>query len=1140
MRLSRRFRRVDESGAYALTDVLSELERRGPAKNVFRFAAFAATDVLKAVDEIGVEESTSEWFTTVGEQVAARAQLIGRMHAELGADVVVALARAKGAERADGAAAAVAATDARRGADAGMSARPLAALASTAGKHAEATQAAHAATGDERTAVRAFARPGAARVASWVEMHEQLSAASAAARSGRAADLAIAAILQLKLGPGTDGAQDGMSDACDASTGGAEAAAADGHEGGSDDLPCASALHHAHGVDKAAAAPAVEEDGEDAAMLAARDNTDATEAAEALDALLRALAADMDLAAPSPAPVAGPSAVAGDRAAGASTMEASGGEAYRDAREAGVGLRALLEWAEPDDVRDADERLARVRTTAADGYARTAELGVADSQAERRATMRIDDGVGVRTDEWCAPSLPPGEACVDPHGDERMAHGEAEAGGKEGATRVEPTGDGQRATSKDDAPHCTGAATLVTDSLPPFLQGLPMSELHALVPRNDEPLARFDAACERSLAEHRERNFAAANGDEDGVGNYGFAGLDLERLDFTRGVGDDDADARPSQFDEDDAQPRQQLRDVSAHLPSSERAVQQHRGTSAQLLEGGAGLAGGIVSLFTPRFAPLAHAPPRVGGAAASRTRAGKSALASSAGKLLLEPFCFRRRADADAAQLAKLGGSHAEQRAARQKLAGRPHVSLDTDSVDGLMHSISVHLPRLASRTARPDATSAAAARAGGSSVGCGGPFDESVYLYSSQGGRPLNLATLVVGAVEGIFDSPGLSVAGLRAEEEAVFDDCGGMEALREVGEDEMLMAGSAGVAAGEHGADASSCGEQAAWCSGGAHEEGVGSGGAGNTAPLPVGVAPLLSTPALTRGRAEVGVGHSDAMAPDGGSARGAVDGLRGSVAPGSERFDDWGGNDDVQAQHRTPAGGLHATHVRFTSPPIPTHLVQRGGGAAVEHAGAMGVSTKLPTVKELSAALLWKVVAHWRSTDSTASLDAVGAHAPVFPAVLQHPRDTGATDAGADGRAGGDAPTSAPALELGTLADEAAVRAAVKPDEARQRALRARQLVAACFLAATVNSAAQHDAAGGNSDGLDAAQSGGASLDDRAHGKGIGGRGRVPAWLGEAHLSALPRGVQIRLMQEEGTAPARVEILLEPSAQVRERM
>ncbi|KAJ1616740.1 hypothetical protein T492DRAFT_850612, partial [Pavlovales sp. CCMP2436] len=73
VRLSKRFRRVDETGSYTLTDVQSELEKRGRKQTPFRFASWAARGVLEAVHDAGQAEGGFDWFSNVSEQGGKRA-----------------------------------------------------------------------------------------------------------------------------------------------------------------------------------------------------------------------------------------------------------------------------------------------------------------------------------------------------------------------------------------------------------------------------------------------------------------------------------------------------------------------------------------------------------------------------------------------------------------------------------------------------------------------------------------------------------------------------------------------------------------------------------------------------------------------------------------------------------------------------------------------------------------------------------------------------------------------------------------------------------------------------------------------------------------------------------------------------------
>lgn len=102
--LSRRFRRVGDDGQYALTDVRSELDKRGK-KAPFRFAAWAAQPVLDDVDgdepaDDGAQRN-ADWFERAGDQVTVRSQLIQCMQSELANDTSAAVARAKKPSTAD-------------------------------------------------------------------------------------------------------------------------------------------------------------------------------------------------------------------------------------------------------------------------------------------------------------------------------------------------------------------------------------------------------------------------------------------------------------------------------------------------------------------------------------------------------------------------------------------------------------------------------------------------------------------------------------------------------------------------------------------------------------------------------------------------------------------------------------------------------------------------------------------------------------------------------------------------------------------------------------------------------------------------------------------------------------------------------
>lgn len=930
MRLSKRFRRVDESGAYALTDVVSELQRRGPSKmkDAFRFALWAATRVLEAVDEeLGAEESTHEWFATVGEQVAARAQLIGCMQTELRSDVGVAVARAKG-KGADGAQRGAEAAAGTRGAAAAALEPPAA--ASRAGKRAAPADAAHADPAD--------ATPGVHRVARWSAVHEKLRQAAEAGQPAHAgADAAaIAAILGLK----------------------AEVIAKLG---------------------------------------ALRDESAGAASAPVLP-------------------------VAAEQPDDGGTPAASARDSGSDGEGSGVGDFAC---AESEALGALEALLSTLAPAGAEGRLRTRFEALEEEEEDDEAADGLEPGGGARA----AAGDADGGAYGDDVGQLEEEHGLSDGDGRD---------DGQADALDDRAAQ-----------LPPFLRGLQRADFQSLA---------ADLAAHAPLAPAPlDGDPGAAGGDggaDGGYGGYGFAELDLERLDFAA-AGRDAGGTPHLEQPPSGGSPARDAEQRHDNRPEASGLAQ----ASDERPQAGGGEE--LVSVLTPRFAPLAHAPARSGAAAGARTRGGRNCLASRATKLQLEPFCFRRRADADAAQaVAKHRESAAEQQQALQALAGRAHVSLDTRSEGGLLRTVSLRFPRAASRTAGGGA-------AGG---GGGGPFDESVYLYSSQGGKPLNLAVLAMGAAEGLFDAPGLSWAGMRAEEEAAGARPGGDEG--DEGDDP--MDGGAGLQpAGEGGVDA-----------------------------LGLAMA-ALTTPAAARGAA----------------ALAAADEMDGDD---THLFDGGAENDDGDALRSLPPGprGLCAT--AFDSPLVPAHTSAAHRGDSAQAAAAVAATAghkhggSLPTVKELSAALLSQAVAHSRSLEPTAPIDAVPPlRAPLLPLAL-----------GSSAAAQRAAP---PLLLLGPQAADAPASAAAELEAAKQRALRARQLVAACFLAATVNSSAAQQAVAPE-DGADARTGAAAAAEPWLQHEAQAARGAVSAWLGQSQLAALPRGMQVCLRQEEGAAPGRIELSL----------
>jgi len=259
--------------------------------------------------------------------------------------------------------------------------------------------------------------------------------------------------------------------------------------------------------------------------------------------------------------------------------------------------------------------------------------------------------------------------------------------------------------------------------------------------------------------------------------------------------------------------------------------------------------------------------------------------------------------------------------------------------------------------------------------------------------------------------------------------------------------------------------------------------------------------------------------DVGGPDARLGGGLAGGFVDDFAAGDElgRDDQFGHEDDYDHHMHELGSGTPSPPLRHPAPAAADRVAngdeqQQDVFVSPRPAGPAAAARvpKLPGIKELSTSLRRRVVASAQAAPPRAALKVVSAAAPPQPDAV------------------GSAPTASPGSEC---AGESPA------DAARRAALCARQLLAACFLATSLNQRQQ----AAHADGGEGAEEGGQE-------EGAGSllttprkppsSSHVTAWLDPSAIGALTLGTQVRLQQAPGLTPQTVELTLDDGSSMRE--